>query len=798
MCPETTVTGASSGQSHRALAETETITAGTEHGCDRCALDTYSADGTSYGSYHLARCNRCPPSLSTNSYSSMSESDCNYCKKGFYSNDGTGSASSPCTACASGFTTKEDYGAFGTDPCTICAQGYYNPDDPTGQPPTACVACDTGLTTEGAGVNLSSSCSICERGYYSVDGTNSNEECKICPDLTTTASAYTHYASEYGEGVLSTNNPDNKDGTYRGFLLANVYENVKLLPTSTSSFASGAKAEVTVYDRKVHSIVITDAGSGYTSGTDIYIDHEDIGYSKVGNHFTMSLSADLSTGPIDLTSVMFYSPDDLGVIEFAYIHANVTSGSLSWITAKSAGNGYKEGDKLKIFGSSLGGGGDVILTLNANVMDSGGLGLKTDNNALFGAVTELPSDNLSAPYKNVPIRTRTIKYEDISFTGGTGTGGKVTVGVNQGTVVSVQLTTPGSNYAQNDVITIQHEDIGTSASSTNLQLELSALYEDAYISLSVTSTNIQIPTDLTYNADGAKATVTISNKKVTTITVDSGFSGSGYKAGYEVLLPRYFLGQSYYYVPVYDINNHYVQNDPTATGAYADVIIDPANNHIVSAIIVAVGDGGYVSGKEISIHGSDIGGDSGDDLTRALPSNLAIGDDIMKMQATSGHHNTPSVSDAHLGGNDVIFTLTDGDIVDGGLVSTPDALLHEIRSVYNPTPCDRCIAGYYGMKYPLSDSSSALGSGSNIELMNGLPANTAGLSLKDDPSMRNELLQCIRDGNDPFLPTDDTVHSNLQVNCDSGQDAVVKLKVSGNRISWIRVYELNYGHSFTA
>ena len=185
-------------------------------------------------------------------------------------------------------------------------------------------------------------------------------------------------------------------------------------------------------------------------------------------------------------------------------------------TAVNLGSGYNVGDQLKISGSSIGGGADLILTIGA-------------------ADVSIVQTSTGSGY--VRGEAITILGNLIGGNAGAGPGGDdiaLTVGDAN---VSISLASAGTGYAAGDVITVPGNLIGGSAGTDDINVTVG----DANISVSVTNagSGYKVGEQITIlgsqlgATDGADNIV--MNGNAASVSV-SATGGSGYTAGGTVTL----------------------------------------------------------------------------------------------------------------------------------------------------------------------------------------------------------------------------------------------------------------------
>eukprot|EP00605_Chrysophyceae_sp_TOSAG23-4_P001786 GSChrysophyteH1.ASY1.ANO1.1975.1 assembled CDS len=282
---------------------------------------------------------------------------------------------------------------------------------------------------------------------------------------------------------VDTNPIDLTDGTY---------ENVNVAGGSGTS----GKVRVIVSGETVSSIVVTDAGFGYSEGDSINIEHGRIGTSASSTDVTLTLRALALNDELIVRNIAenveFSPPTDIG--DRTYVNVDIQGGSGERATANvrvAAGtvthviitdggnNAYISGDEITFPHTAIGTSAsaqDLTIILNGVLVVDGDL---------FNDITINPTD------------LGDMVHTDVAFIGGTdvtGANGRVDVEVVDGTVTSVTVTDVGNNgYVSDDLIVIKHTDIGVSDSGSDLSLTLSgALTLDGDLTPDITFN----PTDL--------------------------------------------------------------------------------------------------------------------------------------------------------------------------------------------------------------------------------------------------------------------------------------------------------------
>lgn len=126
-------------------------------------------------------------------------------------------------------------------------------------------------------------------------------------------------------------------------------------------------------------------------------------------------------------------------------------------------------------------------------------------------------------------------YNNVSLTGGSGTGAIATIGVSGGQITSVTITTAGINYQVGDVLSANTSDIGGTGSG--FTYTITAL-QYAAKGLSVYDSTINLPTVYTGNRNWAKIPMTMASvdtaaqtTAITLTTLTSDVSNSTYDIG---------------------------------------------------------------------------------------------------------------------------------------------------------------------------------------------------------------------------------------------------------------------------
>ena len=198
---------------------------------------------------------------------------------------------------------------------------------------------------------------------------------------------------------------------------------------------------------KVDTVTVNTPGSGYGIGDIVYIEIEPIPYPSQPN----PVSLDEGTSPSSITPGSLY-PKPSSIESFNFT---------------SPGTGYTAGNYSVSLTGGSGTGATATLNVNAN-----------------GLINNVQLVNLGGDYQIGDVLTATVTggsgftiqvsninygvYEDISLTGGTGSGAKATVTVDAaGQIADIVVTDGGTGYGSGDTLGVSGLQTGSGASATN-------------------------------------------------------------------------------------------------------------------------------------------------------------------------------------------------------------------------------------------------------------------------------------------------------------------------------------------
>ena len=281
----------------------------------------------------------------------------------------------------------------------------------------------------------------------------------------------------------------------------------------TGGTGTGATAIITVNAAGlVTSATIANTGSGYTQG-----DVLDLSYGPgsigdgAGSGFGLTVAtvdgagavATTTTVPVTYSGVALTGGTGTGATADITVNA---AGVVTSATLVNAGTGYTANDLLSVAASTIGDGA------------GSGFGLKVSTVSGLGEI----GVTTTAP------RT----YSGVTLTGGTGTGARATITVDEaGVVTSVTIANAGTGYTANDTLSVAASSIGDGAGS-GFELKVSTVSGAGAIATSTTDKTYSgvALTTLTGVGTGATADITVDiNGVVTSATIVS--AGTGYAAG---------------------------------------------------------------------------------------------------------------------------------------------------------------------------------------------------------------------------------------------------------------------------
>lgn len=165
-------------------------------------------------------------------------------------------------------------------------------------------------------------------------------------------------------------------------------------------------------------------------------------------------------------------------------------------------------------------------------------------------------------------------YEDVSVTGGSGSGMKVTATVSGGEVTVLAATTEGTGYKIGDTITIAKADVGNTLRDPTA--EITAISSKAYLDTTRDNYDVLTVQDTTYITNKTKVTTvkpaptTNSLSKKGTIRI----RGVDYSSEFSVTITETGGSDQTYTFTTRDVDNFTGESDPGSVKLSTDVILD--------------------------------------------------------------------------------------------------------------------------------------------------------------------------------------------------------------------------------
>ncbi len=165
-------------------------------------------------------------------------------------------------------------------------------------------------------------------------------------------------------------------------------------------------------------------------------------------------------------------------------------------------------------------------------------------------------------------------YEDVSVTGGSGSGMKVTATVSGGEVTVLAATTEGTGYKIGDTITIAKGDVGNTLRDPTA--EITAISSKAYLDTTRDNYDVLTVQDTTYITNKTKVTTvkpaptTNSLSKKGTIRI----RGVDYSSEFSVTITETGGSDQTYTFTTRDVDNFTGESDPGSVKLSTDVILD--------------------------------------------------------------------------------------------------------------------------------------------------------------------------------------------------------------------------------
>ncbi len=536
-----------------------------------------------------------------------------------------------------------------------------------------------------------------------------------------------------------------------------VYPNISL----TGGTGSNAKATITVSGNAVTGVSITSAGSGYTVGDTISAAAASIG-NGINTLTTGSLVGGSNYGTGTYTNVPLTGGTGSGAQATIVVGAG---GDVTSVTMTARGVGYTVADSLSAAASNLGGCTNGVGTLGTvtggsnytngtftNVPLTGGTGtgavatvVVTSNAVSSVTITSkgngyTASDTLSTNASEIGKGIQTLgtitgggaytangiltlkdrvggssytdgTYTDVPLTGGGGSGAKATVVVSGNSVSSVTITSTGSGYAVNDLLSAASANIGGTGSGFSIKVATVG---------AATFTNVNLTGGSGF---GAKATIVVGTSgAVTSVTLTD--RGYGYLVGNIMSANSTSIGGtgSGFVVPVSAIYNSTGFSVPVSTVVTSSGFSIPVatiySSSGFSFTIATLGSGG---GFAIPVTG--VRGSSGFNF-RVLSVNQSSGFsvEVATVYLSSGFSvPVTSVDPAFLASDQNLWQFDSLYNVGGGnnlLFAHPGQNLSEIDSTVDTNVLYGDITG--NTVAPLKDTGGANPTGDVIEVSGGV------------------------------------------------------------------------------
>jgi len=284
-------------------------------------------------------------------------------------------------------------------------------------------------------------------------------------------------------------------------------------PTSYSQSTSqtvydslGESHTLSMYYKKVASADLILTGSGPTGTTFTFDPTQSLGTTGLGEQ-----ASQIATTAV--ASTVAGASETISDGKLKFISGGVESSTgISELNISEAGTGYTDGVYRNVNLTSLTGGMSTVDQTSA------ASGLSYINQGFDGG-----SYNNDGVYTNVPL----------SSLHGSGSGAKGTLKVTNGVITSFAITSKGSGYLPGDDLYIDSADAYTAGmldsassastfSATALGYSTGTNYRDGTYSVTLDS-------DSTYGDGTAKATIEVTNGKVSSFTTN--LAGTGYQVG---------------------------------------------------------------------------------------------------------------------------------------------------------------------------------------------------------------------------------------------------------------------------
>ena len=315
------------------------------------------------------------------------------------------------------------------------------------------------------------------------------------------------------------------------------YTNVSL---SSNGSGTGALAKIVINNGAVSSFQITTAGTGYSSGDELYVATSDAQSAGMLSSAAVSTTTQGASGVSEVATVTF---QDLVSDE------TVTLGGMTF-TATQATTAAQVAAAFATGSSSV---GTVAGSVSGWTVADNSDGTATFTASSAGAKTDLVNTGLDLIYSDL-VSTVVTNIKS------SGNGAMATVIVKDGSISEVKMTAGGIGYASDDVLTIANGEVGGGTPVTKFKASVASL----------TSPTADQP--LSGGVD------IVDTNSSNTFVAGAGYDNNG----------------TYYNVPL--------STDGSGTGAYATIVVSgTAPNKGVESVTITTPGTGYASGDSLYI-----------------------------------------------------------------------------------------------------------------------------------------------------------------------------------------------------
>jgi hypothetical protein len=332
----------------------------------------------------------------------------------------------------------------------------------------------------------------------------------------------------------------------------------------TGGTGTGATANIQVSNGSVSSVVLADAGVGYSSG-------DSLTATLAGSTNGIATTSTLAGGSNYTNGVYTDVALTGGTGTGAKASILVSGAAVTAVTITDPGSGYAVSDSISASAATLGTGINTLTT-----------------GSLVGGT-------------NYATGT----YSNVALTGGTGSGARanITVGAG-GDVTAVTMTSRGVGYTVADSMSADASSLGGSVNgigTTGVVVGGSNYTNGTFSNIPLTGGT----------GTGARATIVVASNAVTTVTITT--KGSGYTVSDSLSCNALNIGSGVQTLGTITAGSGYTNGTYTGvaliggsgTGAIATIVVAGG---VVSTVTITSRGRGFIVGNIMSANSTDIGG----------------------------------------------------------------------------------------------------------------------------------------------------------------------------------------------